>query len=101
MSSKINLLHSNVPILYIDIPLRGYTNCTDGQLRLVGGTELSGRIEICYNRVWYGVCTDDYNTYYEPGTICKGLGFSSQGIVELHLRMPVSQILLNAFVWHC
>ena len=87
------MLHSNVPIHYIDIPLSGYTNCTDGQLRLVGGTELSGRIEICYNRVWYGVCADDYNDYYKPGTICKGLGFSSQGtlsvVLLLHLRMPV------------
>ena len=71
--------HSNVPILYIDIPLSGYTNCTDGQLRLVGGTELSGRIEICYNRVWYGVCADNYYRYNKPAAICKGLGFSSLG----------------------
>ena len=77
------MLRSNVPIHYIDIPLGGYINCTDGQLRLVGGTELSGRIEICYNRVWYGVCADNYNTYNKPGTICKGLGFSSQGTLLL------------------
>ena len=63
----------------LDISLSGYANCTDGQLRLVGGTELSGLVEICYNQVWYGLCADDYNSYNKPVAICKGLGFSSQG----------------------
>lgn len=65
------------------MPLNGYANCTDGQLRLVGGTELSGRVEICYNRVWFGVCADRYYWYYNRATICKGLGFSSQGTVYI------------------
>lgn len=65
------------------MPLNGYANCTDGQLRLVGGTELSGHVEICYNRVWFGVCADIYYWYYNRATICKGLGFSSQGTVYI------------------
>ena len=56
-----------------------YANCTDGEIRLAGGTEMSGRVEICYNRVWYGVCSDNYNRYYVPATICKELNYSSQG----------------------
>ena len=68
-----------VIIIFVDISLTNYTNCTDGELRLAGGTELSGRVEICYNRVWYGICSDNYNRYSTPSTICKGLGYSSQG----------------------
>ena len=65
--------------IFVGISLNNYTNCTDGELRLVGGTELSGHVEICYNRVWYGVCSDNYNRYNTPNTICKELGYSSQG----------------------
>ena len=65
--------------IFVDISLTNYTNCTDGELRLAGGTELSGRVEICYNRVWYGICSDNYDRYNAPRIICKGLGHSSQG----------------------
>ena len=66
--------------MHVGVPLNEYANCIDGELRLAGGTELSGRVEICYNRVWYGICSDNYNRYNIPTTICKGLGHSPQGM---------------------
>ena len=56
-----------------------YSNCTDGQLQLSGGdTAMEGRVEICYGNVWYGVCADNYDSYYykNPNIICKALGYS-------------------------
>ena len=34
-----------------------FDNCTDGELRLVGGTsKYEGRVEICYGRKWGTIC---------------------------------------------
>ena len=49
-------------------------------MRLSGGSSLmNGRIEICYNNVWFGICADNYNSYNKPSTICGILGYSYQG----------------------
>ena len=57
-----------------------YSNCTNGQMRLSGGeTSLQGRVELCYNSIWYGVCADNYNIYNKPAVICGALGISHQG----------------------
>uniref|UniRef100_A0A1X7U110 Deleted in malignant brain tumors 1 protein n=1 Tax=Amphimedon queenslandica TaxID=400682 RepID=A0A1X7U110_AMPQE len=93
-----------------NISLTNYTNCTDGELRLAGGTELSGRVEICYNRIWYGICSDNYNRYSTPSTICKGLGHSTQGavgsIVETYPPLPLLLFEFNCYgnretLWDC
>ena len=48
-------------------------------MRLSGGSSLmSGRIEICYNYVWFGICAD-YNYYNNRNTICGAFGYSYQG----------------------
>lgn len=47
-----------------------YTNCTTGQTRLSSSSE--GRVELCYNNVWYGICGDSY--YYISPVICGSLG---------------------------
>ncbi|XP_019849591.1 PREDICTED: deleted in malignant brain tumors 1 protein-like [Amphimedon queenslandica] len=92
------------------VPLNDYANCTDGELRLAGSTELSGRVEICYNRVWYGICSDNYNKYNIPTTICKGLGYSSQGavgnIMEGYPSIPILPFEFNCSsdvdsLWNC
>ena len=39
--------------------------CEDGEVRLVGGenerTEMEGRVEMCYNRVWGAVSVNEWN----------------------------------------
>ena len=58
-----------------------YANCTNGEMRLSGGSFLmNGRIEICYNNVWFAMCADSYNSYNTLSTICGVLGYSYQGI---------------------
>ena len=57
-----------------------YANCTNGQLRLFGSdTTVKGRVEICYNSVWFGVCSDYYSSYNKPNVVCTSLGYSFQG----------------------
>ena len=57
-----------------------YSNCTDGQVRLVRGTtEYEGTVEICLNHAW-GIITDGYWGYQEAQTICNMLGYTSPGI---------------------
>ena len=61
-----------------------YSSCINGQLRLSNGTTvLQGRVEICYNNVWFGLCShsyryynDYYHYYYTAATICKALGYT-------------------------
>ena len=63
-------------------------NCTDNEIRLVGGSdEREGIVQVCYNGVWGAICDDfevseDYGpnkwlivTDKSADVICKQLGF--------------------------
>ncbi len=50
--------------------------CTDGDIRLVGGTNpREGRVEVCYNEQYGTVCDLGFGTE-EARVICGKLGFS-------------------------
>ena len=56
-----------------------FLGCTEGEVRLVGGTSYQeGRVEICLNNVWGTVCDQMWDTT-DAGVVCRQLGFPSTG----------------------
>ena len=57
--------------------------CTEGDIRLAeGATFAEGRLELCKNDAWGTVCRNGM-TVQNAQVVCRQLGFSSAGIVEL------------------
>ena len=52
-----------------------HTACTEGEIRLVGGS-MSGRLEVCLNERWGTVCDDGW-TGVNTEIVCGQLGFST------------------------
>ena len=54
--------------------------CTNGDLRLVGGTtDMEGRVEICFNETWGTICDNFWSTN-DGSVACQQLGFSKMGL---------------------
>ena len=53
----------------------GSAMCTQGDIRLQGGTSTQGRVEICVRNTWGTVCQHNWNTA-DATVACKQLGFS-------------------------
>ena len=54
------------------------TSCTQGAIRLQGGTSIQGRVEICINNAWGTVC-DDFFGAPDAQVVCRQLGLPSGG----------------------
>ena len=53
--------------------------CTNGQLRLAGGSiPNEGRVEICMGNVWGTVCDDAWGSA-DATVVCRQLGYSTTG----------------------
>ena len=56
--------------------LESVSTCTQGAIRLQGGTVNQGRVEICNNNIWGTVCDDSFTTP-DAQVICRQLGFNT------------------------
>ena len=62
------------------------TNCTDGDVRLIGGlNEYEGTVEVCLNHIWGSVCRStsyyDYWGIQEGEVVCGQLGYQRLGLL--------------------
>lgn len=58
-------------------------DCTDGDVRLVGGsTEYEGRVEVCINRAWGTICGRYYYGWStsDSNVVCRQLGHLGFGM---------------------
>ena len=63
-------------------------NCTDGEIRLIGGQNSSeGRVEICITNQWGTVCDDLWGSE-DAKVVCRQLGYIGQ---EKHKQSRESQ----------
>ena len=72
-------------------------NCTTGELRLVGGSEIyEGRLEVCINQLWGSVCRSSFSTS-DIQVACRDLGYQRYGesIITFLIRYLNNHFLHN------
>ena len=74
--------------------------CTDGSIRLVGGTRPhEGRVEVCLNRRWGTVCDDAWGTV-DASVACRQLGFSGHSKwLQFRIFFEIKIVSFKLWAW--
>ena len=65
--------------MYCSIIITTANNCTENDVRLIGGQRLSeGRVEICLEGQWGTVCDNSWGSN-DAQVACRQLGYPSTG----------------------
>ena len=65
-----------------------FSDCVNGDLRIVGPTATEGRVEICINNAWGAICDDTWTTT-DANVACNQLGYYPSGIIMHHLSLKL------------
>ena len=84
---NLTLLLSNDLMWYWYFNL-GEAPCSQGSIRLQGGTKTSGLVEVCHIIIWGAVCANYYWGLTDAIVACRQLGFPATGAISL----PVSDV---------
>lgn len=72
--------------------------CDTGEIRLEGGTTpYNGRVEVCQNQLWGGVCDSGW-TSVDATVVCRHLGYSGFSMSTLTQLLSFLPIVCSPFV---
>ena len=75
-----NLILFNYKCISNIASIEGPTNCTEGDVRLYGGSKPNeGILHFCWNRAWVTVCANSYHSGMGMSVACYQLGYSAYG----------------------